>query len=84
MGYGQLEAAHRAELERLRARVRELEEELRRTGAQRERGGDLPATDKPGVPDAARRREMSEALAAAVVRLRARTAQRRRQLADRG
>lgn len=79
-GYEQLEAAHRAELERFGARVRELEEELRRTGAQRLRSGDPPTTAEPGAADAARRREMSEALAAAVERLRARTAEPGRQI----
>ncbi len=82
MSYEELEGARRTELERLRTRVRELEEQLRRAGEQRDRRGDPPATPEPGGPDEARRREISDALAAAVARLRARTAETARSQLD--
>lgn len=80
----QLSSEHSVQLERMRERVRELEQELERTAEDLRRrelaqSQQLQTSPPAGHPDtdsadAARRREMTEALAAAVERLRARVA----------
>jgi hypothetical protein len=78
----QLGSEHAEKLEQMRSRVRELEGELERTAADLHEEA-IPSSVEPAEhspsaeidnADIARKREMSEALAAAVKRLRARVA----------
>jgi hypothetical protein len=82
-GEEQLSTQHTEELERMRSRVHELESELERVSSELGAQGaqQPPAVEQvPGEmleldsTDAARKREMTEALAAAVERLRTRAA----------
>jgi hypothetical protein len=80
----QLSSEHAEKLEQMRSRVRDLEGELERTTSDLQQGGEIAAspadpaegsqTTEVDSSDIARKREMSEALAAAVKRLRARVA----------